>query len=194
MTSKGPPSRWFSFPLSLPPFFHIFFFDCLFCLPGYKDTDPHPHTKKFSKASLRMMDFKVGTNNSMQKGRSIKYKVNYYTRMQTLHPILLLYHSVKKRKASVVGFLTDFFCRLTVSLGCDHLSDSGGALGGNLQVCPFIGSEPSLCTCESALVLTPTLPLELEENRKEEGCLASWGFFKQSNLDVLCHQLLTCLL
>lgn len=49
------------------------------------------------------------------------------------------------------------------------------------RVCPFIGSEPSLCTCESTWLLTPTLPLELEENRKEQGCLASWGFWKQSN-------------
>lgn len=64
----------------------------------------------------------------MQKGRSIKYKVDYYTRMQTLHP-LFLYHSVKEKERIVVEFLTDFFCRLTVSLGCDHLSDSGGALG-----------------------------------------------------------------
>lgn len=95
MTSKGPPSRWLSFP---PAILQKKFFDCLFCLPGYRDTDPHPHTKKVSKVSLRMMDFKVGTNNSMQKGRSIKYKVNYYTRIQSLHPILFLYHSVKKRK------------------------------------------------------------------------------------------------
>lgn len=42
------------------------------------------------------MGFKIGTNNSIQKGRTIKYKVNYYTKMQILYLILFLYFSVKK--------------------------------------------------------------------------------------------------
>lgn len=112
----------------------------------------------------------------MQKGRTIKYKVNYYTRMQILYPILFLYYSVKKE-----NIISGVSYRLLPAGLQNHLSDSGEAPGvwQPSRVCPFCALEPSLCTVH--LPDGYTHMLELEENRKEQGCLVSWGFLKQSN-------------
>lgn len=129
MTSIGPPSGCFSFPRAILLwfvflfFFCLFvcflFFDCLFGLPGYRETDPHPHTKKFAKASLfKRWVLKLAQITSYEKAELLNTKWIIILRCRSCNLSFFFCIIQLKKKTSVVGFLRDFLLHVDkVSLG-----------------------------------------------------------------------------
>lgn len=117
MTSIGPPSGWFSFPRAIPLWF-FFFFDCLFGLPGYRATDPHPHTKKFAKASL-FKRWVLKLAQIIPYGKVELLNTKWIIILRCRSCILSSSCIIQlKKKTSVVGFLRDFLLQVDkVSLG-----------------------------------------------------------------------------
>lgn len=108
-----------TFWMGLFPLCHsslIFFFDCLFGLPGYRD--PYPHTKKFAKSSLfKRWVLKLAQITPYKKVEPLNTKWIIILRCRSCILSSSCIFQLKK-KTSVVEFLSDFLLQVDkVSLG-----------------------------------------------------------------------------